>query len=62
MKLRTLFLFGAGVVTGLMIAKKLSADDEAIVHGPQQTRSPNPMMRVFSDRTSAFSDLSLIHI
>jgi hypothetical protein len=60
MKLRTLFLFGAGVVTGLMIAKKLSADDEAIVHGPQQTRSANPMVRAFSDRTSAFSDRATV--
>ena len=60
MKLRTLFLFGAGVVTGLVIAKKLSADDEEIVHGPQQVRSANPMMRAFSDRTAAFSDRATV--
>jgi len=28
MKLRSLFLFGAGVATGLAIARKLTADDE----------------------------------
>ena len=60
MKLRTLFLFGAGVATGLVIAKKMSADDEEIVHGPQQTRSANPMMRAFSHRTSAFSDRATV--
>ena len=60
MKLRTLFLFGAGVVTGLMIAKKLASDDETIVRGPQQTHTANPMMRAFSDRTAAFSDRATV--
>jgi hypothetical protein len=60
MKLRTLFMFIAGLVTGLMIAKKMSADDEAIVHGPQQTRSANPAMRAFTDRTAAFSDRATV--
>jgi hypothetical protein len=60
MKLRSLFLFGAGVVTGLMIAKKLASDDEAIVHGPQRTPAANPMMRAFSDRTAAISDRATV--
>jgi hypothetical protein len=43
-----------------MIAKKMSADDEAIVHGPQRTTSTNPMMRAFSDRTSMLSDRATV--
>ena len=60
MKLRTLFLFGAGVVTGLMIARKLAEDDEEIVHGPQQVRTTNPMMRAISGRTAMLSDRATV--
>jgi hypothetical protein len=49
MKLRSLILFGAGVTTGLAIAKKLSQDDDEIVHGPHRTASnENPGLRVVS--------------
>ena len=61
MKLRTLFLFADGVVTGLMIAKKLAADDEEIVHGPQQVLSSladrlhSSITRDVDDATAAFA-------
>ena len=46
MKLRSVVLFAAGVATGLAIARKLSEDDDPIVHGPQQAQSGNPTLRV----------------
>jgi hypothetical protein len=56
MKLRSLFLFGAGVATGLAVARKLSADDEHVVHGPQRTAStPNPALRALSSGTQRLS-------
>ena len=56
MKLRSLILFGAGVATGVTVAKRLSADDEHIVHGPQRTRSTtNPALRALSTGTQRLS-------
>ena len=56
MKLRSLFLFGAGVAAGLAIANKLSEDDENVVHGPQRTASTtNPAMRALSTGTQRLS-------
>jgi hypothetical protein len=46
MKLRTLFLFGAGVVAGFMLARKLSEDDPEVVHGPTRGSVANPAMRL----------------
>jgi hypothetical protein len=61
MKLRSLFLFGAGVATGLTIAKKLSADDENIAHGPQRTTSnANPALRALSTGTQRLSDRATV--
>jgi hypothetical protein len=56
MKLRTLFLFGAGVLAGLAIARKMGEDDPEVLHGPTQSRSANPAMRVVSDQAQAFAD------
>ena len=45
MKLRTIFLFGAGVVAGLAIAKKMNEDDPEVLHGPAQGRATaNPAL------------------
>jgi len=61
MKLRSLVLFGAGVATGLAIAKKLSADDEEIIHGPQRTQtSTNPALRALSTGTQRLSDRATV--
>jgi hypothetical protein len=61
MKLRSLFLFGAGVATGLAIANKLAADDENIAHGPQRTVSTaNPAMRVMSATTQRLSERATV--
>jgi hypothetical protein len=60
MKLRSVVLFAAGVATGLAIARKLAEDDEAIVHGPQQVRIGNPMLRAISGRTATISDRATV--
>jgi hypothetical protein len=61
MKLRSLFLFGAGVATGLAIARKLSEDDENIAHGPQRTPSmANPAMRAMSATTQRLSERATV--
>jgi hypothetical protein len=36
MKLRSLFLFGAGIAVGLTVARKLAEDDADIARGPQR--------------------------
>jgi hypothetical protein len=47
MKLRTLFLFGAGVMAGFMLARRVSREDPDVVTGPTRTRSTaNPAMRM----------------
>jgi hypothetical protein len=61
MKLRSLVLFGAGMATGLAIAKKLAADDEDIVHGPQRMQTPaNPALRALSTGTQRLSDRATV--
>jgi hypothetical protein len=61
MKLRSLILFGAGVTTGLAIAKKLSQDDDDIVHGPHRTASnENPGLRVVSATTQRLSERATV--
>ena len=61
MKLRSLFLFGAGVATGLAIAKKLSEDDENVAHGPQRTApGANPALRALSSGTQRVSDRATV--
>ncbi len=61
MKLRSLILFGAGIATGLAIAKKLNADDEEIVHGPQRTRTTtSPALRALSSGSQKLSDRATV--
>ena len=61
MRLRSLLLFGAGVATGLAIARKLSEDDESIVHGPQRTASSSgPAMRAMSATTQRISERATV--
>jgi NAD(P)-dependent dehydrogenase (short-subunit alcohol dehydrogenase family) len=60
MKLRSLIVFGAGIATGLAIAKKLAADDDDIVHGPQRAQASNPALRVLSSGTQKLSDRATV--
>jgi hypothetical protein len=61
MKLRSLILFGAGVATGLTIARRLSADDPEIVHGPRRaSQTPNPALRTLSTQTQWLSDRATV--
>jgi hypothetical protein len=60
MKLRSVVLFAAGVATGLAIARRLAEDDEAIVHGPQQAKTGNPVLRAISGRTATMSDRATV--
>jgi hypothetical protein len=55
MKLRTLFLFGAGMVAGLMLARKMSRDDPDVVHGPTRSSVANPAMRVVGSQAQRFA-------
>jgi len=61
MKLRSLVLFGAGIATGLAIARKLAADEDDIVHGPQRTQtSTNAARRALSTGTQRLSDRATV--
>jgi hypothetical protein len=60
MKLRSLFLFGAGIATGFTIAKKLAEDDADIVHGPQPVPAGNPALRALSAQTQRLSDRATV--
>jgi hypothetical protein len=61
MKLRSLFLFGAGVVTGLAIAKKMTEDDPEVLHGPVRSQAPaNPALRAVSDQASRIADRATV--
>jgi hypothetical protein len=61
MKLRTIFLFGAGVVAGLAIAKKMNEDDPAVLHGPAQGKATsNPALAVVSDQAQRVVDLASV--
>ncbi|HEY7522127.1 MAG TPA: hypothetical protein VH720_00535 [Candidatus Limnocylindrales bacterium] len=61
MKLRSLFLFGAGVAAGLAIANKLHEDDPEVVHGPSKQRAPaNPALRVASTSAQRIADRATV--
>jgi hypothetical protein len=61
MKLRTIFLFGAGVVAGLGIAKKMNEDDPAVLHGPTQgAASQSPALAAVSDQAQRVVDLASV--
>ena len=48
MKLRSLFLFGAGIAVGVTVMRKLTEDDPDVAHGPQRQSGGNPALRVLS--------------
>ena len=60
MKLRSLFVFGAGVAVGVTIMRKLTEDDPVVAHGPQQAAASNPALRVLSEQTARISDRAAV--
>jgi hypothetical protein len=60
MKLRTLFLFGAGVIAGLMLARKMSEHDPNVVRGPIRGSTANPAMRVVGTQAQRLADRATV--
>jgi hypothetical protein len=60
MKLRSLFLFGAGVITGLTIAKKLTEDDEDIARGPRHAARASAPLSLITSQTQRMSDRATV--
>jgi predicted dinucleotide-binding enzyme len=61
MKLRSLVLFGAGIMTGLAIARKLTEDDPDVVHGPTRSEtSANPALRAVSTQAQRIADRATV--
>jgi hypothetical protein len=57
MKLRSLVVFGAGVLTGLTIAKRMTEDDPEVLHGPVRSQgSQNPALRAVSGQAQRLAD------
>ena len=60
MKLRSLFLFGAGIAVGVTVMRKLTGDDPDVSHGPQRTSTGNPALRALSEQTVRLSDKATV--
>jgi predicted dinucleotide-binding enzyme len=61
MKLRPLILFGAGIMTGLAIARKMSDDDPEVLHGPtRSSESANPAVRAVTSQAQRVADRATV--
>jgi hypothetical protein len=61
MKLRTLILFGAGIMTGLAIARKMNEDDPEVQHGPARAMAPaNPALRAVTSQAQRMADRATV--
>jgi len=60
MKLRTLILFGAGIMTGLAIARKMSEDDPEVLHGPTRSSESNPAVRAMTSQAQRVADRATV--
>jgi predicted dinucleotide-binding enzyme len=61
MKLRSLVLFGAGIMTGLAIARKLTEDDPEVIHGPTRSDpSSNPALRAVTSQAQRIADRATV--
>jgi hypothetical protein len=57
MKLRSLFLLAVGFVAGVAYARRMTADDPYVVHGPVAERTPsNPAARLASVQAQRLAD------
>jgi hypothetical protein len=61
MKLRSLILFGAGIMTGLAIARKMSEDEPEVMHGPRRVTAPaNPALRAVTSQAQRMADRATV--
>ncbi len=60
MKLRSLFVFGAGVAVGVTVMRKLTEDDDEIAQGPQHAATGAPALRLLSAQTQRISDRATV--
>jgi hypothetical protein len=60
MKLRSLFLFGAGIAVGVTVMRKLTEDDPDVARGPQRQPGGNPALRALSEQTVRLSDKATV--
>ena len=60
MRLRSLVLFGAGIATGLAIARKMTQDDPNVQHGPTTTTSTNPALRAAAGQAQRIADRATV--
>ena len=61
MKLRSLILFGAGIMTGLAIARKLTEDAPEVIHGPTRPEAAsNPGLRAVSSQAQRIADRATV--
>ena len=60
MRLRSLVLFGAGIATGLAIARKMTEDDPAVQHGPTSASSTNPAVRAVAGGAQRLADRATV--
>jgi hypothetical protein len=56
MRLRSLVLFGAGIATGLAIARKMTEDDPNVQHGPTAASSSSPAVRAVAGQAQRLAD------
>jgi hypothetical protein len=62
MKLRSLVLFGAGIMTGLAVARKLTEDDPEVIHGPSRSdpSSTSPRIRIVTSQAQRLADRATV--
>ena len=60
MRLRSLAMFGAGIATGLAIARRMTQDDPNIQHGPATTTSTNPAVRTVAGQAQRIADRATV--
>jgi hypothetical protein len=61
MKLRSLFVFGAGVIAGMAVAKRMTEDDPEVLHGPSVApSSANPALRVVANGAQKIADMAAV--
>jgi len=56
MKLRTVFVFAAGMAAGLALAHKMTEDDPEVLHGPSAAATSNPTLRIFASGAQKVAD------
>jgi hypothetical protein len=56
MKLRSLFVFGAGVLAGLTLARKMHEDDPVVLHGPSTASTSNPTLKIVTSSAQRLAD------